>query len=772
MRKVIITLALALFSWCGVQAQVNLLRDNNFTFTGVSNEGLGVGYQDLARPYHLWNPKTDELKEIGGISSGDNHGGMARFSADGKYICGSYITKMDWSEDWTEYPQYEADYTINAIGVSDGVTLFAVGQDGENPEKGVLLKSSDGMSWLPVTAGNMPSTDGALNDIAFLTDYAGLIGGDGGYFAYTINKGATWAKMDPRPEGCTDEVDAYRTIDAIRTEPYVCVVGARLKDGGYAVYQSPDGAETWQATEGVLGVPVHISHSGFSFWMVTENGYIQKSIDLGLHWTEVAKMDEPLHKIYFSEEKTGIALSDGILFKTSDGGKNWDRISAGTGTSDVVWNDLLWTSNVAGILVGSDGACYSTEERGSQWQKMDIDTDKDLRTLAFTENFMLIGGVNGNLYRKMTVIPEVSMMGRYDVAADEWQPLGTFGYASIAVAGSSAGSAYSISGDGKVIVGTTKVYNPASTKTKQFAHATAWEEGTGLIDLGGFYDNIGRMTRANGVNYDGSVVVGCQDQNGPWFAGVWRRGVDGTYKQEYILKDPSLGTVETNRAGYAYCVSQDGKWIGGQGNNKLMTATDSPWIWSEETGLVELTPGYSGNVSAIRNDGTAFGWTGTGNGAFIYTQKDGYMDFNDYVKETLKVDLGDLYLYSILGMSPNGRYVCGWGAEPNKENPNKIDVVGFIADLVDPSIVEDVSQTQCNAEIYPNPAYGELHVDLPYSDVDTQIRLLDMQGRVVLNYTTATIQNTLSLNGVTPGLYILDITADGTHKSFKVEVAR
>ena len=66
MKKFNVTLA-GLFAVNCLFAQVTILEEN-FTPTGVSNDGFVVGYYDQSSPYSLWNPESGEMTEIGGVS--------------------------------------------------------------------------------------------------------------------------------------------------------------------------------------------------------------------------------------------------------------------------------------------------------------------------------------------------------------------------------------------------------------------------------------------------------------------------------------------------------------------------------------------------------------------------------------------------------------------------------------------------------------------------------------------------------------------------------
>lgn len=48
--------------------------------------------------------------------------------------------------------------------------------------------------------------------------------------------------------------------------------------------------------------------------------------------------------------------------------------------------------------------------------------------------------------------------------------------------------------------------------------------------------------------------------------------------------------------------------------------------------------------------------------------------------------------------------------------------------------------------------------------------LVDLQGRVVRNVNAASTGNVINVGNLTEGIYVLDVNARGTHKSFKVIV--
>ena len=129
-------------------------------------------------------------------------------------------------------------------------------------------------------------------------------------------------------------------------------------------------------------------------------------------------------------------------------------------------------------------------------------------------------------------------------------------------------------------------------------------------------------------------------------------------------------------------------------------------------------------------------------------------------------DFGDFVIMSVYDMSPNGRYVTGYGMRG-------MDVLGYMIDLEGGTTsIESKVADQTKASVYPNPVADELHIDMPFGsdEVATTLTLVDMQGRVVRRIDTARQSNTMDVSNLTEGIYVLDVNARGTHKAFKIMV--
>lgn len=777
-RRTLITL----FSACavaGASAQVEMTKELP-TLYGVTNEGVAVGTPFQNNPYYLWNPEEGSVTEIGGISAGQGIGGVARFTDDGKTVAA--VMQSDTVRLTTEWQAAVVDkgFIITDIFTpSTTIGSLAIARTADNDSTVILRSFNGGVTWKMVGYSGMIPSDGKKGGLVtgcMLTadtypDRYFVAGHNGvAYYSSLGTESAT--AFDPRPAGSQDEVDTYWAIDFIDKEPYVGVFGAELTDGTAKVYQTPDGAETFQEATGVTGIPAHITHAGETFFMVTQNGHIQKSEDGGLSWTDIFTEEKgnEFFDICFLDENIGIATSTDCIYRTEDAGANWTKIEVGLGISPGSLEDSNGWFNVAFntekvAISGSNGQIYESTDKGLTWKQVKADEleGTNLYALSLHDDYIIAGGDNGVLCRK-SFEAEVSMAtaALYGVESGQWTQLDNLGYASDV----SVSSAYNISGDGSTTVGLTYVQDGSGV----FAHAVAWTQD-GPVDLGSKFQ--GEYTRANAVSYDGSVIAGLQDKLGPWHATVWYRNEDGTYTEpQYIFAEEGMTDDDVNfddmvdmttkMPGFAQCVSSDGKWIGGNGNYAPL---DCPWIWSKETGLVKIgEPGYNGCVSDMNNDATVLvGWNGSGESGWIWTEEIGKMDINTFVEKELGVELDGVVLCSVYDMSPNGRYIVGYGLNSNSE------FFGYRVDLKDWLSVRETETGKCEAAVYPNPVSDELHIDF-LDNAESLIRLYDMQGRLVLETRRSDMNNVVNISDVEEGLYVLDVTFDGMRRTFKIEI--
>ena len=771
---------MVLFSACAMSsayAQVEMIKGLS-SLHGVNNDGLVVGTPSQNTPFYLWNPADGSVEKIGGISAGEGVGGVASFTDDGKTIAANtYIDTVKLAAEWKKVDVGE-EYIITDLLYYNEYYSYAIAKTADNDEC-LFFDGANGQRWSPYNPESDIDKNGVKGGLLCMCGtktYKVFVGGYNGA-AYVNNVGGRYfTAIDPRPAGNESEVKAYWAVDFNDDAMSAAgVYGAELSDGSAAVWQTSDNGQTFNETTGVLGVPKNITHIGDVFYLVTANGYIQKSEDKGLTWTEIYHVDggTQLFDICFMDSNTGIATAEDCIYRTEDGGTSWTRVDVGAGVSPCGEGEMSgWLSVACNsdrfVISGSAAAIYESVDKGVTWKKMEIegvDGNTNLCALDISDKYIYVGCDLGSIYSRSAVeFGSGAVAALYDIDSKTWSPLETFGF----IGDRSASSAYNISGDGKTVLGNSNVEDAMGI----ISHATAWSADEGIIDLGSKF--VGEYTRAAASSYDGSVIVGHQDKLGPWHAVIWKKNPDGGYYgPQYIFAEEGLTDEDVNFDSMsdmcskilreARCVSSDGKWVGGRGDGSGVVPC--PWIWSEETGVIKIGNEESaGYVMDMNNDASVLvGNLGSGESGWIWTEEMGQVDLNVFVEKYLGYELEDCTLCGPYDMSPNGRYIVGYGMDSNMET------FGYRIDLKDWLSVRETETGKCEAAVYPNPVSDELHVDF-LDNAESVIRLYDMQGRLVLETRRSDMNNVVSISDVEEGLYVLDVTFDGMRRTFKIEI--
>lgn len=785
----IVTLAAALSAgFVPAIGQTIYKVNTKMNLTGVNNDGVAVGYPDLNTPYYLWravekgpNQNAEDLELIGGIGPGDGIGGEGRFSDDGRIISAVTLADILLSAGWAETINMPT-VQINDMYITTPDVLYyglAVGVDKETGKSVVLRTVNEGESWKIYDNDCVQNglKKGAINTFAVFYSGCILLGGDNGLF-YQGNLGNQWLnEADPRPEGLTKNVKSYKAINFIDAAPYYGVIAVEYEDGTAGVWQCNNGdgiyttgisfTDVTEGVKGLTGIPTSVVNDGTNFYMATDDGNVYKSTDNGKTWESIyyGGSNAKFTKIAVSGEgKLAAVCGNGNVYICTDGSSYWERRRVDDGSGDYKWYTVTFDGEKL-VVAGAGGQIYSSEDYGETWtnEGEGLETTSDIYAVNQTSTALMAGGTEGCLMRKpVAETKNGAMTSLYDMDTQEWTLLKSTGYSSDI----SFGSPHGISGDGKYVVGLAPWREPDGESR---SHATVWSTETGLpVDLGTRVE--GRATRANGASYDGSVVVGWQDFLGPWFGSVWRKTADG-YTQEFIyshqdaseedLNFEDEANLEKHLALELRSVSSDGKWLGGKGG--VRSAIKNPYIYSAETGIIELTDnGVGGTVSDINNDGDiAIGWYGTGESGWLWTKEDGIMDINDFARNVLGAEYTGS-LCSAYDMSPNGRFVIGYGMDGENVFGYMLDLKQWLEDREQGTGIADVT-------VYPNPATDELHIDM-LSNGNARVNLYDLTGRKVYSRKVADTSNVINISSVKNGIYVLEIQAGSKRKTMKFQV--
>ena len=762
MKKITVFAMLACCLAAGGLSAQFIVKPTFFETLAVSNQGLVSGYEAQGESYSIWNPDANEFYEIGGAAPGFGVGGAATFSNDGAFIGGTNYVELAINTDWQRNVLSDFNYIFKAIEFPESQQFwgFAVGQSLTSNGNGIVLRTFDGGNhWAPKW---IDTNNRGLETMSFPTQYVGYVGGWNQYFAKTTSGGEDWIEMNPAG---TDDVYIYRTITF--KDEMNGIVTAQLQENA-AVYVTADGGETWTSGIGLSGIPERSCYAGENtYFLVTSGGDIQKSIDNGSTWSTVFTNPEGiLLGITFKDELTGIATTSGGIFKTVDGGTNWTQQTIAEGTN---FRDVKWIDNMNIILAGSPDQIYMSDDAGATWTWSNEDLfngEPALYGIAVTSTDIHVCGSQGNFYKKSRISSTIAAeMSRYNVSESEWTALGSLGQN----VDNTTSAGFYISGDGNTVVGNSWADPSNGNGTTAYAHAFAWNQAEGTIDLGSMFSNINKSSRANAVSYDGSVVVGLQDFNGPWKSAVWLKNPAGGYfPNEYLLINPNgSATDEMNQLGECSYVTADGKWIGGEGD---FANNNQPWIWSAETGVINLgtiaPEDNVGRVAGISPDGSmvvgwfnGFGWGATPT-PFIWTATGGMQNINQYVAETLEIDTGDYQIWIANKMSENGKYLSGWGVNPNIGEFGEL----FTFRLELPELAVGEFETE-SATVYPNPVRSNLTIASEESI--TMVEVFNVSGQLLMTETRNGITS-IDMSSLSNGVYFVKTHSGSISQTHKI----
>ena len=205
--------------------------------------------------------------------------------------------------------------------------------------------------------------DTDLVTVYFTSAKRGFVAGDSGYLASTSDGGNTWTKYP------------------LNTDEDINEIYFRNDDNGYLVagkllFITKDGGRTWQQTaiyrpgEFKPGTPEFLS-------------------------------------IRFADKKIGIVIGsilnaagnviDSLVFRTQDGGENWQRIRVPT-TRELIHADFDGRSNV--WVVGDGGVILYSEDGGLNWRQQTSGTTMPLYNVDFRDkNDGYVVGKSGTILR-------------------------------------------------------------------------------------------------------------------------------------------------------------------------------------------------------------------------------------------------------------------------------------------------------------------------------------------------------------------------------------
>jgi photosystem II stability/assembly factor-like uncharacterized protein len=236
---------------------------------------------------------------------------------------------------------------------------------------GVFLKTEDGgKTWI----FNSVNKNISLYTIKVFNPQRIVAGGGEGYIAYTDDGGKSWS---------------YSQLD-ISINSFAFVndsLGYALGTDDLAILRTTDGGKKWKyfRTEPrILVGRNHVSFVNDSVGYITGGPIILlKTTDGGYTWNSVVIRDDFMD-VWFLSPEEGFVLSPPGLYKTSDRGEKWEKVSDTTGGTSIFFIDKM-----TGFIGGLKNQIYKTTDGGISWQNKNItgktDSNFSINKIAFPD---------------------------------------------------------------------------------------------------------------------------------------------------------------------------------------------------------------------------------------------------------------------------------------------------------------------------------------------------------------------------------------------------
>jgi len=250
---------------------------------------------------------------------------------------------------------------------------------------GVVLKSNNsGLNWNFLTGYQTN-----LRGIQFLNSNTGYVSGDGGTILKTTNSGNNWQEIN---SGYIRNLHSLYFTD-VNT-------GYAAGDSGIVIKTSNGGLNWFTQISGTDKNLLSICFANHSIGYATGGeqnngqGVIIKTTNAGTNWfTQLSGSSMNFTSLFIHNPDSAFALTNSSLFKTSNGGMNWDFVSGVEGY------DIQFTNATTGYAMGSNPNVYKTTNGGVNWFVISSGYNVAYRSIQFFGEFGITAGSDGNIMK-------------------------------------------------------------------------------------------------------------------------------------------------------------------------------------------------------------------------------------------------------------------------------------------------------------------------------------------------------------------------------------
>ncbi len=288
---------------------------------------------------------TKDAGENWQIISGDDYSYMRISfcdSVNGWIFTGhnGFQRTKDGGNTWVYHEMDNSLSRLHAVHFVDSLTGFLF--------RHALKRTLDGgLSWTPRIF------DPCANDYCFISDKLGWACGYSGEIYHTIS-GGTSTILQTKGDPYTYFKDVFFISDK-----------KGWAVGASSIYNTIDGGSTWIETTFPYTYfeSIQFINETEGWAMANASTRILHTQDGGNNWELIGSAYG--HAFFFASEHVGFTCGDeGVIYRTTDGGYNWDKMNSQT-YKDLI--DIYFVSPAKGWIVGYDGTILFTVDTGTTW---------------------------------------------------------------------------------------------------------------------------------------------------------------------------------------------------------------------------------------------------------------------------------------------------------------------------------------------------------------------------------------------------------------------
>lgn len=289
-----------------ISQEISSANDLNFHNSSgfiVGNSGFVIKSIDNG---NTWNPISMETN--------DNYNSVNVINEDTVLISSSnkIVSSYDGGNNWQSH---------DITGYSVNKTFFINSKIGHAAcNSGKILKTIDGgLNWYVTESVSYFPSD--FLTIYFINSEVGFASREHNDILKTVDGGETWSEID-------------NTSDAIYSFYFIDELNGYISGDHGVIFKTTNGGASWEwagfQSGRIYGTTIYAIHFidnnvGFAVGL---RGRILKTVDGGQTWNEYSPMYNDVKQMDFVTTEIGYALVGNELFKSIDGGENWENLGA------------------------------------------------------------------------------------------------------------------------------------------------------------------------------------------------------------------------------------------------------------------------------------------------------------------------------------------------------------------------------------------------------------------------------------------------------------